>query len=71
MLKVRSVYLKRKAERWGTSTKKGSDFLMKVQRFGRRVSFAAKTLGVFKKLVFCVNRQKMRENLCSFDIGLL
>ena len=25
VLKVRSVYLKRKAERWRTSTKKGSD----------------------------------------------
>ena len=24
-----------------------------------------------KKLVFCVNRQKMRENLCFFYIGLL
>ena len=46
-------------------------FLVTVQQFGRRVSFIIKTLRVFKKLVFCVNRQKMRENLCSFYIGLL
>ena len=37
---------------------------MKVQWFNKRVSFIIKTLTVFKKLVFCVNRQKMRENLC-------
>ena len=42
----------------------GFCFLVKVQRFKKRVSFTAKTLGVVKKLVFCVNRQKMRENLC-------
>ena len=33
---------------------------MKVQWFNKRVSFSIKTLRVFKKLVFCVNRQKMR-----------
>ena len=37
---------------------------MKVQRFSKRVSFIIKTLTVFKKLVFCVNRQKIRKNLC-------
>ena len=51
---------------------KGFDFLVKVQQCGKnRVSFAAKTLGVFKKLFFCVNRHKMRENLHFFYIGLL
>ena len=39
---------------------------MKVQRFNKRVSFSIKTLRVFKKLVFCVNRQKMRVKVAFF-----
>ena len=39
---------------------------MKVQRFNKRVNFSIKTLRVFKKLVFCVNRQKMRVKVVFF-----
>ena len=38
---------------------------MKVQRFNKRVSFSIKILRVFKKLVFCVNRQKMRVKVAT------
>ena len=39
---------------------------MKVQRFNKRVHFSIKTLRVFKKLFFCVNRQKMRVKVAFF-----
>ena len=47
-------------------------FLVEVQQIGRRISFISKTLRVFKKLVFCINRQKMRVKVAFFFyIGLL
>ena len=42
-------------------------FLVEVQEIGRRVSFISKILRVFKKLVFCVNRQKMRVKVAFFS----